>query len=552
MRVWLALAVPLGLILSFSNPDKAPKKNAAGIRTSGTLSTAIDQSLAAVWETEGVTPAEPVDDLQLARRLWVDLLGTIPSLEELRALEGMPVEGRRQALVDRVMADPRFAEVLAERLARIAVGADAKPDDLIYRRRRLVTWLTVQVKANRPWDELVRDLLTEQGSTTDKPATNFVRSQDADPIKLAARTTRAFLGVRIDCAQCHDHPFARWKQADFEGLSAFFARIEEDLAGVHEGQSGEYELEIVERKPGETADALGKIMSVGADSVPKRVVPPRVPYGQGFFEERTVSTQGRRAALADWVTHDANEYFAKALVNRLWHWLMGRGIVEPVDELESTKPRSRELLELLAQDFSANGYDVQRTIRAIVSSQAYAIGSRVADGVDEEAAVDSWAAYPLKPLRGDQLGRAILQAGSLWTYDEGRHPLFRLMHFGRTGEFTKRHGDDLSSEDAEEETLLMRLHLLNGEVLSETTKDDNGLGPVVRLPQLSPSPEAAVDDAFLMVLTRRPSARERELFVGRLSACVTVDGKPDSNAQAKVMSDLFWALMNTTEFAWSH
>ncbi len=522
MRPWILLAIPLGLTLSLVDVDR-PRGPAPRPAPVEPLVAAIDSALAAEWREAGVTPGEPVDDLTFARRLWLDLLGTIPSLQEVRALEASPPEGRRPRLVARALRDPRFDAVFAERLARIAVGTDAKPDDLTYRRRRLVAWLTAQVARRRPWDALVRDLIAAEGLPLDRPAVNFVVSQDVDPVRLAARTTRAFLGVRIDCAQCHDHPFARWKQADFEGLAAFFARTRRDLAGVRERGGGELELEV----PGE-----GRT----------REVLPAVPLAPELLPDLETAPS-RRAALAAWVTHPDHPTFARSIVNRLWQWLLGRGLVEPVDELDSTAPRSRRLLDLLAEDLVAHGFDLVRTVEAIVSSRAYRLSSRPPPGVDEWEAIDRWVTYPLQPLRSDQLASAVVQTTSLWTHDQGRNPLLRLARFGAINDFTRRHGDDLAAEEAEPETLLQRLHLLNGKTTREATKVDDPFSPVARLPLLAGSDAEAIEAAFLMTLTRRPSPAEREHFLARL-------GGAGGAARARAMADLWWALLNSTEFAW--
>ncbi|RMG11680.1 MAG: DUF1553 domain-containing protein [Planctomycetota bacterium] len=553
MRAWILLSIPLGLVLSFGGGGPGPLRphDDEGLDA---LVERIDRHLAARWRKAGVTPAPEVDSLQLARRLWLDLLGTIPSLEEIRALEAQPPERRRAWLLARVERDPRYPEVLAERLARIAVGGPmARQDDLLYRRRRLVAWLTRQVRGNRPWDELVRELITAKGLSTGQPATNFVVSQERDPLKLAARSTRAFLGVRIDCAQCHDHPFARWKQTDFEGLAAFFARTEADLGGVRDVERGELEIDrpLVET-PGQLKD-MREEAATGEGPVPAvrrvRQVFPQVPFAPELLP---ADAPTRRAAYAAWITHPENPFFAKALVNRLWQWLMGRGLVEPLDELDSTKPRDRELLDLLARDFVAHGFDVKRTVAAIVRTRAYRLDSRVPEGQDEDEAEEELAAYPLKPLRADQLANAIYQASSLWTYDRRRNLILRLARFLRTAEFSKRNGDDLALEEPTPETLLQRLQLLNGKLVTELTQEGDGFSPIRRSVELCPDEGSVVDTAFLLVLTRRASPEERAHFAARLRAAVDSEGHPDADARARVVADLYWTLLNTTEFAWAH
>jgi hypothetical protein len=608
MRAWILVSIPLGLILSFSgNDEQGVKPQHTPPEATQALTAALDSRLKVVWSREQVEPAPEVDSLTFARRLWLDLLGTIPSLAELRELEAVPAGEQRAWIVEKVMADPRFNESLAERLARIAVGGgEAKKDDLIYRRGRLVVWLTAQVKSNRAYDDLVTDLLTGEGLSTDSPAVNYTISQDADPLKLAARTTRAFLGLRIDCAQCHDHPFTHWKQRDFEGLAAFFARVEQNLAGVRDKAEGELEFQL----PGEGMSMAGPTSEdpatkdpatkdpaskgpapdddthrdYGADTTaepgsedpdqedeplvrapfgqpvrvdPKkprpegiktRVVAPRVPFSAELLTDELLADGGlksRRRQLAAWVTHPENPYFAKALVNRFWQWLLGRGVVEPVDELDTSKPRDKLLLGVLAESFRLSGYDLRHLVRAIVSSRAYAVASAAPEGMDVEAAEDAWALRPLKALRGDQLGSAVLQSGSLRAYDASRAPLLRLAFWAGRNGFIQRHADDLAQEDPEEETLLQRLHLLNGEHVSENTKDGELFNLSSRLPLLSPTDELAVDTAFLVTLTRRPSQAERDYFLAKLR-----EAGDKGDERSKAMADLLWCLLNTTEFSW--
>jgi hypothetical protein len=554
MKPWLALSVPLGLALALAadgprqyRPRPAP---AASREAAAALTARIDSTLDALWRARGLTPSPEVDDLAFARRLWLDLLGTVPSLEELRALEARPAAGRRAWLIDRALADPRFAGATAEQLARIIVGANAKPDDLLYRRRRLVDWLTRQVAARRPWDALVRDLLTAQGLSTDTPAVNFVVSQDRDPLKLAARSARAFLGVRIDCAQCHDHPFADWRQDDFEGLAAFFARLQRGSPAVRDGAAGELELDP-RRGAAPTPNMGAPAMAMGG-SPGKRVVAPAVPYDPALLPPIDAGPGGRRRALAAWVTDPRNRSFSRAFANRLWAWLLGRGLVDPTDALDTGTPWSPELLDLLERDVVEGGFDLEREVRAIVSSRAYARSSALPErpGVDEAAQVEACATYPVRPLRGDALARVVYQATSLWTWDDRRALLLRFARFAQVSDFTRRHGGDPDAEEEEEETLLQRLLLLNGKLVADRTKADDLFGPTMRLPLLAPSDAAAVDAAFLMALARRPAPAEAAPWVERLAAAAKEEKA--NEARAKVMSDLEWALLNTTELATNH
>lgn len=496
------------------------------------LARGIDAVLEKKWGESGLAPAPTADEHAFQRRLWLDVLGTLPSLEEIRALEGVRESDRHAWAIGRALADPRFDDALAERLARIAVGAGRKPDDLFYRRRRLVEWLRDQVRKRRPWDEIVRELISSEGFSTDAPAVNFVLAQDADPPKLAGRVARAFLGVRIDCAQCHDHPFADWKQSDFEGLSAYFGRTRRNAPFVHDEASGDYDIE--DRKD-------GKI----------RRIEPHVPFDkearpslEDVGQKRRFAN--RRAALASWVTDSRNRYFARSIVNRVWAWLLGAGVIEPVDELDQGKPFSPELLSLLESDTREHRFDLVRLIRAVVSTRAYALDSR--DSPGQEASAEKKLAvaalYPLKALHPDQLANAVWQATAFQTQDESRPLLFRIAKADQTSKFVNQHGGDLDAEVPEDETLLQRHLLMDGPLVRERLKDGPWSVPS-RLVALAPDDRKIVETAYLMALSRQPTARELEHFERRLRGL-------DKKARTHAAEDLVWSLLNSVEFAWNH
>ncbi|MBO0697505.1 MAG: DUF1549 domain-containing protein, partial [Zavarzinella sp.] len=208
----------------------------------------VDDAFRKQWQSEGLKPANPAADLLQARRLSLALMGTVPSLEEVRQLEALPPDQRIPWYLDHVVSDSRFSDYFGERLARAYVGTEGGPL-IFFRRRRFVSWLSEQVAANRPYDQIVRELIAGHGLWTDHPATNFVsvtvqndKQNEPDPVRLAGRVTRAFLGMRLDCAQCHNHPFAEWKQADFQGLAAFFGQTHVGFRGIQDG-GGEFEAE---------------------------------------------------------------------------------------------------------------------------------------------------------------------------------------------------------------------------------------------------------------------------------------------------------------------
>ncbi len=214
----------------------------------------VNAALAEQLPADKLTPAPRADDWTIARRLSLALTGTIPSLQEIRQLEATSDEHKIKWWLEGLLQDRRSADYLAERFARAFVGTEDGPF-LVYRRRRFVSWLSDELLKQRPYDQLVRELIASEGLWTDKPATNFVtvtvepasRNQP-NPERLAGRVARAFLGIRLDCAQCHNHPFEKWRQADFQGLAAFFGQVKEGFTGTYDGAG---DLKLENRKTGE-------------------------------------------------------------------------------------------------------------------------------------------------------------------------------------------------------------------------------------------------------------------------------------------------------------
>lgn len=487
----------------------------------------LDQALRDRWREAGVDPVERADDLVVARRLSLALSGSIPSLEEIRRFEAHRPDDRLAWWCDTLLADERSADYLAERLARAYVGVIPGPF-VLYRRHRFVDWLADELRARRPYDELVREMIASEGLWTDRPATNFITvaikpdtDEPPNPTVLAGRVSRAFLGVRLDCAECHDHPFAAWKQQDFQGLAAYFGQAERSLVGIREGE-GEFRA---------TLHATGE----------EREVAPQVP----FAAELCPSGGTRREQLARWITAEQNGAFARATVNRLWAMMFGKPLVEPIDDLPLTGPWPVPL-ELLADDFVSHGYDLRRLWRAIAASEAFRLDSRATSGAGpSEAQLAAWAAFPLVRLRPEQVVGAAIQASSLATCDYEAHILFRTVRAIGHNEFIKRYGD--AGEDEFRlagETIPQRLLLLNGELLHKSTAPDLFTASA-RLADQARDDATAIEVAYLVCLTRRPTADEARHFAARL------DGSRDERRK-ELLADLCWTLLNSHEAGWNH
>ncbi|MEW4452809.1 DUF1549 domain-containing protein [Bremerella sp. JC817] len=495
----------------------------------------IDAQFAEIWERDDLKPAPKADDLTIARRISLGLTGSIPSLEEIRLLENRPEEDRLAWWVDHLLEDRRYGDYMAERLSRAYVGTENGPF-LIFRKRRFVTWLSDQLMANRPYDQLTKELIAESGLWTDHPAVNFITAtvdqdgtKEPDVAMLAGRLTRAFLATRIDCVQCHDDNLGGdLKQSDFHELASFFSEAQNSFVGITDKKGRPYEFKYLNAEEETT-------------------VPAQVPFNQQLLAEQSGTLRER---LAGWVTHPENRPFARALVNRVWAVMTGRPLVEPVDSIplegsfeQGTYPPG---LEPLVDEFIASGFDLKELIRLIASTEAFQLDSRAEHEITPRHE-QTWAAFPVTMLRPEQVIGSINQATFLQTLNADSHILTRLITFGETNDFLKRYGDAGEDEfSMDGGTIPQRLLMMNGNLVKERTTQNFLRNSASRVAALAPSDEVAVETAFLCVLTRRPTEIEQQHFVARLK---------DTEIKANRMQDLediYWALMNCTEFAWNH
>ncbi len=485
----------------------------------------VNASFRSYWSEHKVTPVGQASDLTVQRRLGLGLMGTIPSLEEIRQFEWLPAEERISWWIEHIFHDNRYTEHVAERIVRSVVGTEDGPF-VFFRRRRFGLWVGEQLEKNKAYDEIAREIIATKGLWTDKPATNFVsvtrqegKENQPDPIRLAGRVTRAFLGLRLDCAQCHNHPFTDWKQSDFEGLAAFFGQTHIGFTGVYDGEG---EFEPIDRR-----------------TLEKKVVAPRVPFAVDLLPEEGT----RRQRLAEWATHAKNPNFSKAAVNRVWAWMFGRALVEPIDNLETDQPIP-PALEILANDFAEHHFDLRRLIRIIASTDVFRLASASEDREITEAEEKVWAAFPLVRLRPEQVVGGAFQASSVATVNVDSHILIRLIRLANTNDFVKRYGD-LGDDEFENRggTITQRLLMMNGNLVHDFIKEGMFTSSS-RIATQSRDASHAIESAYLTVLTRRPTDEELRHFE-ELFADTSI-------SKTQRTEDLFWALINSTEFSWNH
>lgn len=531
------LAVAAGLVVLVMGAATSPKHPIPPMPQESELADAqgavskVDQFFAERWRSLDLHTSLPADELTVLRRLSLALHGTVPSLEEVRRFESDGEPHRLERWTIQLVNDRRFADYFAARLARGFIGAEGG-QFIIFRRDRFTEWLADSLHENRRFDDLVREMIDSDGLWTGVPSTNYITQAYADDVldvnKLAGRTVRAFLGQRIDCAQCHNHPFADWKQHEFQGLAACFGQVKISPVGVEDDEQKIYEVE--DRK-----------------TLEKNKVEPAVPFGKEWWpEEGTV-----RHKLAAWVTHPDNRRFERAIANRVWGLVFGKPWMLPVDDLPhpSDDPQApRDLLDILGADFREHNYDLKRLVFVITACRPFRLSSEhpaYETGEGSEVVDANWAAFPLVRLRPEQMIGAMVQSSSIKTIDQNSHLLTRVIKFFRQNDFVRDYGD-LGEAELEDRsgTIPQALLRMNGEFARDVAKT-NPANASGRIAGMAPSHEAAIEIAYLCCLSRRPTAAEVTFFIK--------SGEENGKTQRALMvEDVYWTLLNSPEFCWNH
>jgi len=529
----------------------------------------IDGLVAAKWERMGLRPSGLCTDEEFLRRASLDAIGTLPSPEEARAFLESKDSDKRSKWIDQLLARSEYADYWSLK------WGDLLRDD----RQKLgekgmwsyTNWIRAAMRENRPLDQFVRDLITAQGSTYANGPANFYRVARS-PTELAETTSQVFLGIRIQCAKCHHHPYEKWGQPDYYSLAAFFARV---------GLKGSDDYGIFGQ------EEIVRLTPSGEVTLPKsgKVAEPHPPDGPPMNDP-----VDRRRALAVWLTSKDNLQFARNLVNRFWGYLMGRGIVEPIDDMRSTNPPSNpELLDALAKEFIAHGFDQKQLLRTIMNSRVYQLSANAtpANRQDEVFftkymvrrmpaevlldAIDFATGTTEKFNRLPKGTRAISlpdpQVSSYFLDTFGRPQRLVSCECERTGEPNISQALDLMNGDAVQEKVASpqgRLaKLLEAKKSDDEILNDLYLATLSRLPR--PAEIASVQKAF-----RQPPMPKEALY--RLPAVVlNLAGAPRGGGQSLAnaslqleralnrpptreerFEDILWALINSREFIFNH
>ncbi len=499
------------------------------------LTAAIDRYFTEKWLAAKVRVAAPADDAEYLRRVYLDLVGKIPTAAEARDFLDDSATDKRARLVDRLL-DSSVYLTRATEIYRAMLLPEAETDAQV---RGLAptfeAWLRKQVSDDIGYDQIVREVLTlkfggrgRRGSSAldaraePSPLAYYV-AKEAKPENLAANTARVFLGLRLECAQCHNHPFAKWKREEFWGLAAFFAGVS---------------------KQGKD-DALGSIREL--PNVRELTIPGTSKIIRASFlgeskEPNWRSKVGSRDLLAQWVTAPGNPYFARAAVNRVWARFFGIGLIEPFDDMSEAGAESQtELLDEVASRFRDHRYDLKFLIRAVLASRPYGLTSAV--GRSEPAPADLFAAMPVRTLSPDQLFDSLAQATG---FREGSNAMAFNDNSSR-GQFLELFANRDEKATEGQTTILQALALMNGPLISRVTSPLTGdvLAAVTEVPYLDTP--GRIETLFLAALSRRPRRDEQEMFTNY----VEKRGATDAD-RAEALADVFWALLNSPEFRFNH
>lgn len=475
----------------------------------------------------GMLPSPSCSDATFHRRAFLRVIGRVPTPEETRAFLADGNPAKRSLLIDQLLDRPEYGDFWANKWADLL-----RPNP--YRTGikavwNLDAWIKDAFRKNMPYDQFARELITAQGSTWKNGAAVIFRDRP-ESIEIASSVSQLFLGVRLECAKCHHHPFEVWSQDDFYGFASFFSRVGHKGEGLSPPISGGEEI-IFTRESGSLAHGR-----TGVPVLPKTLNGETLNLGPD---------EDPRQVLAAWMTSTSNPYFPRVMANRVWAELMGHGLVDPVDDIRATNPASNEaLLDYLATEFQQHGYDIKKLIRTITSSHVFGLSSIPTDRNISD--VKNFSRYYRQRMRAEVMLDAVndilgveedfsamppgSRAMQLWTY---RSSSLFLDTFGRPDL-----NQDPPCERSSDTTTPQVLHLMNSPALNQKLARDTARP--AKLAGSSISNEALLDEAYLLIYCRFPTDAERQAGLQYL---------PQPDQRRKAVEDLFWALLNTPEFS---
>lgn len=518
---YLTEVVPIELITPLNEvPIKNSQKSAETYTSSEAVDTSIDSEVLKLLSTLRLPVSPVVNDATFLRRVTLDLTGRIPTTDTVKAFLADSNTNKRKALVDTLLESDEFNEYWTLQFAKLLrVGAKERNAQGAYVYHQ---WLSNQIRDGAGYDEIARSVILATGDSHENGPANFYRTVDG-PGEQAEFMSELFMGVRLRCANCHNHPLDKWTQDDYHGLTAIFAKIEDD-------QVVKVKLSAEVMHPATREKAV-----------------PRIP-GVKYLP---IDVNDGRVDLVEWLTKPDNPYFAKAIVNRLWKAMMGRGLVEPVDDFRSTNPATHpELLTALADDFVTHGYNLKRTLKLITGSDAYARSSHT---LPQNKSDDRFYSHALrKPLSPEVLADAISDVlGVPDSY--GNEPLgtravslFNPNTESDALDILGRCSRESSCENAEDviDGLQTKLHLFNGDLLNARIGVQGSR--LDKLISQNHSPKEIVTEFYISALNRYPTDIETAFWQQH------IDFNEPADTQRTILEDMVWSLLTCNEFVTNH
>ena len=503
----------------------------------------IDKRVIEQLRRLNLKPSNPSSDSEFIRRVYLDVVGMLPTPEETMVFLADTSDTKRDDLIEKLLAQPEFVDYWAYRLSDLFLISSKKlrPQALkIY-----YDWLRGEIEKITPWDQLVRQVVAAKGDTLKNGAANFY-SIHQDPETMAENVSQAFMSLSINCAKCHNHPLEKWTNDQYYSFANLFARVRaKGWGGDARSGDGARTLFIADR----------------GDLIQPRTgkAQPAAPLdGQAIASD---STEDRREALADWLTSPENPYFTRSIANRVWANFFGRGIVEPVDDLRTSNPASNEpLLHAISEHLAKNNYDLKSLMRLILRSETYRRSSTPLP--ENEGDQKYYSRYYPRRLMAEVLQDAItsvtrvspkynqitLSDGSTQgtsLYREGTRAL-QLSDSAVTSYFLKTFGRNereitCECERSNKPSMVQVLHLSNGDTLNNNLRSQQSCVNTM----ITQDNDKIIEETYLLCLSRRPSDSERK----RLKNIFEV--APETERRG-VVEDLFWALMTSREFLFQH
>jgi len=500
------------------------------------LAARIDEEISKVYVARDVKPAPLTDDAAFLRRASLDIAGKTPLVNEVRKFLAESSPEKRVLAVERLLGSPGYSNHFTNIYLELLLP-EAKTD---FQRRYLIptmhSWLRTNLAKNTPYDKMVHELVSlpmnndpnrqyyyqfYQGGGKPTPLP-FYFAKQGKPEELATSVARVFLGVRLECAQCHDHPFGKWTREQFWSQAAFFAGFKPPKQDFFFGPLNE--------------QADRREMTIPNTD---RVAQARYLDGK---QPRWKFKVGARTTLADWVVARDNPFFARAMVNRMWAHFFGVGLIEPVDDMvDDNKASHPELLDLLAKEFVKNDFDIKFLIKAITLSRTYQLSSVVES--DKPADIRLFTRMPVKGLTGEQFFDSLCQATG---YRENFSIQQRIFSFGTSRATFLEKFTDQDKRTEYHTSIPQALTMMNNQLIANATDPNNGrvLGAVASSSFMST--HGKVEALYLAALCRKPTKDEADKYIRY------VERGGVSGSDKKALGDVFWALLNSTEFAFNH